>query len=206
MLLRIHSQNPEKRKIDEVISCLKSGGIIVYPTDTIYGLGCDINNSKAIERICRIKQIKPEKANMSFICYDLSNISEYTANINTSTFKILKRALPGPFTFILKANSNVPKLLKNKKKTIGIRVPDNLIACTIVKELGNPILSTSLNHDDEILEYMTDPEEIYERYHKLVDIVIDGGYGDNQASTVISLENDIAEILREGKGDVNSIL
>ncbi len=206
MFLSIHPDNPERRKINQVVECLKSGGVIIYPTDTVYALGCDISKPKAIARVCQIKGIKPEKANLSFICNDLSHISEYTLNLPTPAYKVMRKALPGPFTFILKANNNVPKLLKTKKKSVGIRIPNNEIARSIVRELNHPILSTSLHHDDEVLEYMTDPNEIFQQYGKLVDLVIDGGYGDNQASSIISFENDNLEVIREGKGDINEFI
>ncbi|RRN76875.1 threonylcarbamoyl-AMP synthase, partial [Pseudoxanthomonas sp. SGD-10] len=168
MLLRIYEENPNEKAIEQVVQTLKKGGIIIYPTDTVYGLGCDITNQKAIEKICRIKGIKPEKANFSFICHDLSHIAEYVKPIDTAVFRLLKRALPGPFTFIFNANSHVPKLLASNKKTVGIRVPDNNIARAIVKALGNPILSTSIRDEDDIIEYSTDPELIHEKYESLV--------------------------------------
>lgn len=202
MLLPIHPDNPNPRNIKSIVDCLKKGGVIIYPTDTVYGFGCDITNSKAIEKIARIKGIKAEKANFSFICHDLSHISEYARQIDNTVFKLIKKCLPGPYTFILNATSNVPKLLKSNKKTVGIRVPDNNIAQEIVRQLGNPILSTSLHDDDEILEYTTDPELIHERYEKLVDIVIDGGFGNNVASTVLDCTNDEVEIIREGAGEI----
>jgi len=206
MLIKIYPENPNERAIDQVVEVLRKGGLIIYPTDTIYGLGCDITNPKAIEKICRIRGIKPEKANFSFICHDLSHISDFIKPIDNTTFRVLKKALPGPFTFIFNANNNVPKLLSSNKKTVGIRVPDNNIARCIVKELGNPILSTSIKDDDELIEYSTDPELIYEKYQDLVDLVIDGGYGDNEASTVIDCTNGEFEIIREGKGDIEAFL
>jgi len=206
MLLHIHPDNPNPRHIQTVVECLKSGGVIIYPTDTVYGMGCDINQQKAVERVCRIKGIQPEKANFSFICSDLSHISDYIKHIDTSTYKIMKRALPGPFTFILEANNNVPKLFRSKKKTVGIRVPDNNIPREIVKELGNPIMSTSIHDDDEIVEYSTDPELIYEKYEKQVDIVIAGGFGHLQASTVIDLTTDYPTIIRQGIGNLDEYL
>ncbi|RZK90940.1 MAG: threonylcarbamoyl-AMP synthase [Pedobacter sp.] len=206
MLIKIYPENPNERAIEQVVEVLKKGGLIIYPTDTIYGLGCDITNPKAIEKICRIRGIKPEKANFSFICHDLSHIADYIKPIDNTTFRVLKKALPGPFTFIFNANNNVPKLLSSNKKTVGIRVPDNNIARCIVKELGNPILSTSIKDDDELIEYSTDPELIYEKYQDLVDLVIDGGYGDNEASTVIDCTNGEFEIIREGKGDIEEYL
>lgn len=206
MLIRIFENNPNEKAIAQVAEILRKGGLIIYPTDTVYGIGCDITNQKAIEKICRIKGIKPEKANFSFICYDLSHISEYIKPIENSIFRVLKKALPGPFTFILNANNNVPKLLSSNKKTVGIRVPDNNIAREIVKQLGNPILSTSIRDEDEIIEYSTDPELIHEKFEDKVDLVIDGGYGDNLASTVVDCTNDEFEILRQGKGDLKDFL
>ena len=206
MLLRIHPQNPQGRILRQIADCLKSGGVIIYPTDTIYGLGCDITNHKAIEAICRIRNIKPEKANFSFVCYDLSHISDYIRPIDNTTFRLLKKALPGPFTFIFNANHNVPKLLSSNKKTVGIRVPDNNIAREIVKALGNPILSTSIKDEDEIIEYSTDPELIHEKYEHLVDVVIDGGYGDNIPSTVVDCTGGEFEVIREGKGELEMFL
>jgi tRNA threonylcarbamoyl adenosine modification protein (Sua5/YciO/YrdC/YwlC family) len=206
MLLKIYPENPNPKAIEQVVQVLRRGGLIIYPTDTVYGLGCDITNQKAIEAICQIRHIKPDKANFSFICYDLSHISDFIRPIDNTTFRVLKKALPGPFTFILNANNNVPKLLSSKKKTVGIRVPDNDIAREIVRMLGNPIISTSIRDDDDIIEYSTDPELIYEKYENLVDIVIDGGYGDNVASTVVDCTNGEFEIVREGKGDLQLYL
>lgn len=206
MLIKIYPENPNPKAIEQIVEVLKKGGLIIYPTDTVYGLGCDITNHKAIEKICRIRGIKPEKANFSFICSDLRHISDYIKPIDTATFRVLKKALPGPFTFILNANNNVPKLLSSNKKTVGIRVPDNEIAQEIVRQLGNPILSTSIRDDDEVIEYSTDPELIHEKYEDLVDIVIDGGYGDNEASTVVDCTAGDFEIIREGKGDLSSFL
>ncbi|MBC8987868.1 threonylcarbamoyl-AMP synthase [Pedobacter sp. N36a] len=206
MLIKIYPENPNPKAIEEVVEVLKKGGIIIYPTDTIYGLGCDITNQKAVEKICRLRGIKPEKANFSFICSDLRHISDYVKPIDTATFRVLKKALPGPFTFIFNASNNVPKLLSSKKKTVGIRVPDNDIAREIVKLLGNPILSTSIRDDDEVIEYSTDPELIHEKYEDSVDLVIDGGYGDNEPSTVVDCTSGAFEIIREGKGDLESYL
>lgn len=200
--VKIYNENPNPRQIQKVIDVLRNGGLVIYPTDTVYGLGCDITNTKAMERVAQIKGVKLEKANFSFICNDLSHLSDYTKQIDTSTYKILKRALPGPYTFILRGSNSLPKAFK-KKKTVGIRVPDNNIARQIVSELGNPIVSTSIRDDDDVLEYTTDPELIYEKWQNLVDIVIDGGYGDNYASTVIDLTNDEPEVLREGKGSLD---
>ena len=206
MLIKIYPENPNPKAIEQVAETLKKGGIIIYPTDTVYGLGCDITNQKAVEKICRIRGIKPEKANFSFICSDLRHISDFTKPIDTTIFRLLKKALPGPFTFILNANNNVPKLLSSNKKTVGIRVPDNDIAREIVKALGNPILSTSIKDDDELIEYSTDPELIYEKYESLVDLVIDGGYGGNEPSTVVDCTSGDFDIIREGKGKLEDYL
>ena len=200
--IKIYPENPNEREIAKVVKVLKNGGLIIYPTDTVYGLGCDITNTKALEKIARIKGIKLEKANFSFVCKDLSNLSDYVRQINTSTFKLLKRALPGAYTFILQGNNKLPKVFK-KKKTVGIRVPDCTIAREIVNVLGNPIVSTSIYDEDEVLEYTTDPELIYEKWKNIVDLVIDGGYGDNKPSTIIDLSQDEIEIIREGKGSLD---
>lgn len=200
--IKIYPQNPNEAAVAKVVKVLKEGGLVIYPTDTVYGLGCDITNTKALERIAKIKGIKLEKANFSFICHDLSNLSDYVKQIDTPTFKILKRSLPGPYTFILPGNNNLPKEFK-KKKTVGIRVPDNAIVLEIVKQLGNPIVSTSIHDDDEVLEYSTDPELIFEKWQNLVDVVIDGGYGDNQPSTIIDLSEGEPVVIREGKGDID---
>ncbi|MBB1138021.1 L-threonylcarbamoyladenylate synthase [Myroides sp. WP-1] len=200
--VKIYPENPNEKEINKVVEVLRDGGLIIYPTDTVYGLGCDITNTKALERIARIKGIKLEKANFSFVCHDLSNISDYIKQIDTATFKILKKALPGPYTFILPGSTNLPKEFR-KKKTVGIRVPDNNIAREIVRRLGNPIVSTSIYDEDEILEYTTDPELILEKWNNTVDLIIDGGYGDNQASTVIDLSGFEPEIIREGKGSID---
>lgn len=197
--IKIYEDNPNPKAIKKVVDVLKKGGLIIYPTDTVYGLGCDITNSKALERIAQIKGVKLERANFSFICQDLSNLSDYVKQIDTSTFKILKRALPGPYTFILPGAKTLPSAFK-KKKTVGIRVPDNVIALEIVSALGNPIVSTSIHDEDSILEYTTDPELILEKWDNLVDLVIDGGYGDNEASTVIDFSEGEAVVIREGKG------
>lgn len=203
MLLKIYPENPSQRAIDKVVKCLEDGGIIIYPTDTIYGMGCDIFKSKTIERISEIMGSKKKKNAMTFICSDLSHLSDYTKPISNNIFKTMKKVLPGPFTFILEANNNVPKLLQSNKKTVGIRVPDNEIIREIVRQLGHPILSTSVKDDDEVIEYTTDPELIHEKYENLVDIVIDGGYGDNIPSTVVDCTNDDIEVIREGKGDID---
>tara|TARA_R110002050_G_scaffold41527_4_gene100583 strand:- start:4431 stop:5066 length:636 start_codon:yes stop_codon:yes gene_type:complete len=199
--IRIYEENPNPREIDKVIKILKRGGLIIYPTDTVYGLGCDITNIKALERIARIKGVKLEKSNFSFICHDLSNLSDYVKQIDTSTFKILKRALPGPYTFVLPGAKTLPNPFK-QKKTVGIRVPNNNIAREIVKQLGNPIVSTSIHDEDEIIEYTTDPELILEKWDDLVDLVIDGGYGGNEPSTIIDLSEEQPLIIREGKGSL----
>jgi tRNA threonylcarbamoyl adenosine modification protein (Sua5/YciO/YrdC/YwlC family) len=206
MLIRIYEENPNPSAIERVVEVLRNGGVVIYPTDTIYGIGCDITNHKAVERVCQIRGIKTDKANLSFICNDLTSISQYTKPLDTATFRLLKRALPGPFTFILKASGQVPKLLSTKKKTVGIRVPDNNIAREIVAQLGNPIITTSIRDDDEIIEYSTDPELIYEKYSELVDIVIDGGYGENIPSTIVDCTTGEFEILRQGKGLIEDFI
>lgn len=200
--IKLYEENPNPREIDKIVKVLKRGGLIIYPTDTVYGLGCDITNIKALERVAKIKGVKLEKANFSFICEDLSNLSDYVKQIDNSIFKLLKRALPGPYTFILPGAKTLPNPFK-KKKTVGIRVPDNSIALEIVKQLGNPIISTSIRDEDEVLEYTTDPELILEKWDNLVDLVIDGGYGDNEASTVIDVSEGQIEIVREGKGSLD---
>jgi tRNA threonylcarbamoyl adenosine modification protein (Sua5/YciO/YrdC/YwlC family) len=205
MLLKIYPENPGQRQINTVVECLKDGGIVISPTDTVYGLTCDIFKSKAIERIARIKGIKPEKANFSFLCADLSELSDYTKPINNDLFKLMKRLLPGPYTFILNANSTVPKYINSKKKTVGIRIPNNGIPVEIVKYLGHPIMSTSIHDEDDLIEYTTDPELIYEKYKNLVDIVIDGGFGGNLASTVLDCTGSEIEIVREGLGAIDII-
>ncbi len=202
MLIKIYPENPNPKEIQSVVETLRKGGIVIYPTDTVYGVGCDINNGKAVERIAKLMNINLKKDHLSFICYDLSHISDYTKTIDNNTFKVMKRNLPGPFTFILDANTNVPKLFKNNKKTVGIRVPDNNIIRELIKELGNPILSTSVYDEDDIIEYTTDPELIYEKFQNKVDIVIDGGYGDNTPSTIVNCTNGNFEIIRQGKGEL----
>lgn len=206
MLLRINPDKPSYDEIAQVVTCLRDGGVVIYPTDTVYGIGCDINRQRAVERVCKIKGIDPAKANFSFICSDLSHLSDFTKPVNTTTYKVMKKALPGPFTFILEANNNVPKLFRSKKKTVGIRIPDNTICLEIVKQLGNPLMSTSVHDDDEIVEYTTDPELIHEKYKNLVDIVIAGGYGNNQASTVVDCTNGNFIILRQGLGMLEKFL
>ena len=198
----IYEDKPSEAAIKKVVDVLRDGGLVIYPTDTVYGLGCDITNTKALERIAKIKGIKLEKANFSFVCSDLSNISDYVKQIDTATFKILKRALPGPYTFILPGNNDLPREFR-KKKTVGIRVPDNNIALEIVRMLGNPIVSTSIHDEDAVLEYSTDPELIFEKWQNLVDLVIDGGYGDNIGSTIIDLSGHEPVVVREGKGAID---
>ncbi|SHE73682.1 tRNA threonylcarbamoyl adenosine modification protein, Sua5/YciO/YrdC/YwlC family [Mariniphaga anaerophila] len=200
MFIRLYNENPNPRDIRKIVDVLHDGGIIIYPTDTVYGLGCDITSVKAVEKVARFKGINIEKSNFSFICSDLSHLSDYTRPISNSVFKLIKKNLPGPFTFILDANNNVPRYFKGKKKTVGIRVPNNNIIREIVAELGNPILSTSIRDEDEIVEYTTDPELIYEKYQDIADIVIDGGYGELIPSTVIDCTGDTIEIIRKGKG------
>ena len=201
-LIRIYPENPDPRRIREVAECLRNGGVVIYPTDTVYGLGCDIHNTRAVEKVARIKGIKPQKNDFSFICYDLSHIADY-ARVSNAAFKLMKKALPGPFTFILEANNHVPKLLNTNKKTVGIRVPDNDIPRFFVRELGNPIITTSIKDDDEVIEYSTDPELIFEKFQHLVDIVVDGGYGGNVGSTIVDATTDEFEIMREGLGDLS---
>lgn len=200
-LIKLYKENPNQKVIDEVVEVLKEGGLIIFPSDTVYALGCDIMSKSALEKVARIKGVKLEKANLSFICEDLSNLSDYVRQIDTSTFKMLKRALPGPYTFILPSNNKLPSAFK-KKKEVGIRVPDNAIPRAIVHTLGNPIISTSIKDEDEVLEYTTDPELILEKWDHLVDLVIDGGYGDNVPSTVIDLTGDEPILIRKGKGSI----
>lgn len=199
MLVKIYPDNPNLRQVELVVKVLREGGVIIYPTDTVYGLGCDIMNPKAVERIIKIKGLKPKEAQFSFICSDLSHISDF-AKVDNSTFKLLKRNLPGPFTFILPGYNRVPDYFISKRKTVGIRIPDNSIPIEIVRMLGNPILTTSIKDDDELIEYTTDPELIYEKYSDVVDLVVDGGYGDNVPSTVVDCTEDEPVVVREGKG------
>jgi tRNA threonylcarbamoyl adenosine modification protein (Sua5/YciO/YrdC/YwlC family) len=201
MLIKIYPENPNPRDLDQVVEVLRDGGVIIYPTDTVYGIGCDISKPKAVERIIKIKEMKPKEARFSFICSDLSHIADY-ARIDNSTFKLIKRNLPGPFTFILPGLNRVPDYFISKRKTVGIRIPDNSIILELVKLLGNPILTTSLKDDDEVIEYTTDPELIYEKYQDLVDIVIDGGYGGNIPSTIVDCTEAEPTIVRHGKGEV----
>lgn len=205
MLIKIYDENPNPRQIRMAADCLRNGGIIIYPTDTVYGLGADILSPRALERMAKIKGVKMEKADFSLVCHDLSQLSEYTRPIPNPVFKVMKKLLPGPYTFILNANNNIPRIFQHRKKTIGIRVPDNQVIRSIVMELGHPIANTSVHDDDEILEYTTDPELIHEKYENLVDLVIDGGYGDNVASTVLDCTSDEIVVVREGKGPITHI-
>ncbi len=202
MILEIHPENPSPRKIKQVVGILEKGGVIIYPTDTVYGIGCDIFNQKAVDKVCRIRKINPAKANLTFICSDISQLAAYAKQIDNTIFKLLKRNLPGPFTFILNANNSVPKLFKNRKKTIGIRIPDHPIPLAIINELDRPILSLSLKSDDEILEYVSEPWEIYEDFQHEVNLVIDGGTGSNVPSTIVDCTSGEVEIIREGKGEL----
>jgi tRNA threonylcarbamoyl adenosine modification protein (Sua5/YciO/YrdC/YwlC family) len=199
--IKIYEENPNPKDIQRVVKIIKKGGLVIYPSDTVYALGCDITNNRALEKLAQIKGVKLAKANFSFVCEDLSNLSDYVKQIDTKTFKLLKRALPGPYTFILPGNNNLPTVFK-KKKEVGIRVPDNAITQALVQALGNPIVSTSIYDEDEVIEYMTDPELIFEKWERLVDVVVDGGYGDNVASTVIDLTGDEPVLIREGKGSL----
>lgn len=205
MLLAIHPVTPEERKLKLVLECLLDGGVIIYPTDTVYSIGCSMTKSRGIERVARIKNIKPEKANFSLVCHDLSNIAEY-AKVDTPTYKILKKALPGPYTFILEGSSKIPRIFNSNRKSIGIRIPQNVIAQKIVELLGHPLIATSVHDDDEVIEYTTDPTLIHERYERSVDIVIDGGYGHNEASTIIDCTSGTAEIIRQGIGETDFLL
>ena len=203
MYIKLYNENPNPRQVRQVCEVLDSGGVIIYPTDTVYGLGCDIYKQRAIERVARIKGVKPEKADFSFIVSDLSHLSDYTRNVDNRIFKLMKSCFPGPFTFLLPASNQVPRILKNRKKTVGIRIPDNNIILTIVKELGHPILTTSIHDYDKILEYTTDPEIIYENFKDRIDLLIDGGYGGNVPSTIIDCTKDEPVIIRQGLGVVN---
>ncbi|WP_297096913.1 L-threonylcarbamoyladenylate synthase [uncultured Draconibacterium sp.] len=202
MLVRLYNENPNPRDIRKVVDVLRDGGVIVYPTDTVYGLGCDITNQKAVEKVARYKGIQVEKNNFSFICSDFSHLSDYTKPIPSHIFKLIRKNLPGPFTFILNANNNVPRYFKGKKKTVGIRIPDNNIIREIVRELGNPILSSSVHDDDEILEYTTDPELIHEKFAELAEIVVDGGFGELIPSTIVDCTSDEPTLIRQGKGEL----
>lgn len=201
VLIKLFEQNPNPKEVKKVVDILRNGGLVIYPSDTVYALGCDITNNRALEKVAKIKGVKLAKANFSFVCKDLSNLSDYVKQIDTATFKLLKRALPGPYTFILPGNNNLPTVFK-KKKEVGIRVPDNAITQAIVEQLGNPIISTSIYDEDEVIEYMTDPELIFEKWHTRVDAVVDGGYGDNVASTIIDLTSGEPVLIREGKGSL----
>ena len=200
MLIKIYPENPNPKEISLVVDVLKNGGLIIYPTDTVYGLGCDITNAKAVEKVARFKNVKVEKSNFSFICVDLSQLADFSKPISNQVFKLLKRYLPGPFTFILNANSNVPKYFKGKKRTVGVRIPDSPIILEIVRVLGNPIMSTSIHDEDDILEYSTDPELIHEKFKDIADLVIDGGYGQNIPSTIVDCTDEVPVVVRQGKG------
>ena len=200
MLVRIHPQNPQERIVKQVADCLNQGGVVIYPTDTVYGLGCDIFHPKAVERICRIKGIDPEKANLSFVCSDLSDLSKYARSITTPQYRFIKQYIPGPFTFILPASREVPKILKSKKNTIGLRVPDHKITHAIAAALGHPILSSSL--PGEMVEEYTDPEWIHAKFEKLVDMVVDGGIGGMEFSTIVDMTEEQPEVIRQGLGEV----
>jgi len=202
MLIRIYPENPNTKHIRQIVDLLEVGGIIIYPTDTVYALGCDIKANKAIEKIARFKGLNPENPDLSLIFHDMSQLSDYTIIRDNSTFKLLKHNLPGPFTFIVRANNQIPKLFKNKKKTVGIRIPDNSIIREIVRELARPVITTSIHDPDEIIEYTTDPELIHEKFRDFADIVIDGGYGKNEASTIVDCTGDAPEIIRQGLGNL----
>lgn len=203
MLLKIHPETPGQRQVQKAIDILKGGGVIIFPTDTVYGMGCDVFNHKAVERVALIKGISLDKAHFSFICHNLSHLTDYARHVNNPTFKLMKQHLPGPYTFILEAGSNVPRIFRNRKKTIGIRIPDNKIILEIVRELGNAILTTSIHDEDELLDYTTDPDLIYDHYSNLVDAVIHGGYGNNIPSTVIDCTGELPVVVRQGMGKVN---
>jgi tRNA threonylcarbamoyl adenosine modification protein (Sua5/YciO/YrdC/YwlC family) len=202
MLVRIFSENPNNKQIRRIVDMLEEGAIVIYPTDTVYAMGCDIKASKAIDKIARFKGLNPKNPDLSLIFHDMSQLSEYTIIRDNTIFKLLKRNLPGPFTFIVQANSQIPKLFKNKKKTVGIRIPDNSIVLELVRELGRPIITTSIHDPDEIIEYTTDPELIHEKYSDFADVVIDGGFGNNEASTIVDCTGDEIEIVRQGLGIV----
>jgi tRNA threonylcarbamoyl adenosine modification protein (Sua5/YciO/YrdC/YwlC family) len=206
MLLKVHPDNPGERNLKMIVDCLKSGGLVIYPTDTVYGLGCDITQIKAVDKVAQIKGIKREKANFSFICHNLSHLSDFTKPIPNHIYRLMKRALPGPFTFILNASNNVPHYFQSKKKTVGIRIPDHQVPRQIVEMLGNPIMTTSVHDEDQIIEYSTNPELIYERFENLVDIVIDSGPGGNFASTVVDCTGEEPLVIREGKGNILEFL
>jgi tRNA threonylcarbamoyl adenosine modification protein (Sua5/YciO/YrdC/YwlC family) len=205
-LIRLYEENPDPKKVKQAVDILRDGGVVIYPTDTVYGMGCDITNQRAVEKICKIKGINPKKHNFSIICADLGNIAQYTRVITKPVFKMMKKGLPGPFTFILEASNVVPKILHSNKKTIGIRVPAHNIPRILVEELGHPILTTSIRDEDEVVEYSTDPDLIFEKYQHLVDLVIDGGYGQNVASTILDCTGDEVEIVRQGLGQLEDII
>lgn len=200
MLIKIYPENPNPKGINRVVNILRDGGLVIYPTDTVYAIGCDALNVRAVEKICRMKGVNPQKSNLSIICCDLSNISEY-ARVSNAAFKLMKKNLPGPFTFILPTSNELPKVYKHRKE-VGIRIPDNSIICELVRELGNPILTMSIHNEDDIIEYSTDPELIGEKYEDTVDVIIDGGYGGTEASTVVDCTADDFEIIRQGKGEL----
>ncbi|MEQ8580869.1 MAG: L-threonylcarbamoyladenylate synthase [Marinoscillum sp.] len=205
-LIKLYPENPEEKKIRHIVDVLRNGGLVIYPTDTVYGIGCDIFNSRALDRLKMLKGIKGKDLNLSFICYDLSQLSEYARHVETPVFKLMKKCFPGPYTFILESSTKVPKILNAKKKTVGIRVPDNNIPRDIVKILGNPIITTSIHDEDEIVEYSTDPSLIYEEFEGLVDVIIDGGFGGNQPSTVIDCTGGSPVVIRQGMGDIAQYL
>ncbi|MBV6646998.1 MAG: threonylcarbamoyl-AMP synthase [Cyclobacteriaceae bacterium] len=205
-LIKLYEKNTDLAKVGEIVEVLRQGGVIIYPTDTVYGFGCDIFNARAVERVKRLKGGKGKNTNLAFVCYDLSHLSEYARHVTTPIFKLMKKTLPGPYTYILEASSKVPKILNAKKKTVGIRVPDHNIPREIVRELGNPIVTTSIHDEDEIIEYSTDPELIFEKFEKQVDIVIDGGYGHTMPSTIIDCTSDEPEVIRHGMGDIYQYL
>ncbi|MGM0944675.1 MAG: L-threonylcarbamoyladenylate synthase [Bacteroidota bacterium] len=204
--IRLYEENPDPKRIRHIASLLRDGAVVIYPTDTVYGIGCDITNQRAVERIAKIKGINPKKHNFSFICADLSDLAQYTRVVGKPVFKMMKKAFPGPFTFILEASSQVPKIMQINKKTVGIRVPDHNVPRMLVKELGQPILTTSIHDEDEVVEYSTDPELIFEKYQNLVDVVIDGGYGQNVGSTILDCTGEEVEVVRQGLGLLEDIL
>ncbi len=206
MLVRIYPENPDEKRLLQAVEILKSGGLVIFPTDSVYSIGCDLNNHRAIEELAKLKGIAPEKANFSIVCYDLSQLSEYSKPLENSVYKLMKRALPGPYTFILNASGNVPKIFKSKKKTIGIRVPDNNVARELVRLLGGPLAATSVHDDDEVMEYITDPELIHEKYEEKVGMVIDGGFGNLEASTIIDCTSGEPEVIREGIGPIDGLI
>lgn len=206
MLVKIYPENPDQRRLLQAVEVLKKGGLVIFPTDAVYSIGCDLSNHRAIESLARLKGIDPGKANFSIICYDLSQLSTYSKPLNNSIYKLMKRALPGPYTFILNASNQVPKIFKSKKKTIGIRVPDNDIARELVRLLGGPIVATSVHDDDEVMEYTTDPELIHEKYGDKVELVIDGGFGNLEASTIFDCTDEEPEVIREGIGPIEGLL